>query len=63
MKGTKNMTKIKNAVVALHKQEDGAAFIEYTVLLGVILAVSIATVSAVGDWAANRWTKLNSSLP
>ena len=42
--------------------EGGAAFIEYTALLGVILAVGILVLSAVGNWANNRWTALNSQL-
>lgn len=42
--------------------EGGAAFIEYTALLGVILAVGIILLSAVGNWANNRWTALNSQL-
>jgi pilus assembly protein Flp/PilA len=46
----------------LHKDEGGAAFIEYTVLLGVILAVGIAIVVAVGNWANNRWVTLNAAI-
>ena len=42
--------------------EGGAAFIEYTALLGVILAVGILVLSAVGNWANNRWSALNSQL-
>ena len=35
------MKKILTAARALHEDKSGASFIEYTVLLGVILAVSI----------------------
>ena len=42
----------------LHEDKEGASFIEYTVLLGVILAVSIGVVSGVGYWAAGRWALL-----
>ena len=46
----------------LHNDESGAAFIEYTVLLGVILAASIATIALVGDWADNVWTNLETAV-
>ncbi len=46
----------------LHEDRSGAAFIEYTVLIGVILVASIATVAAVGLWASNRWTALNTAV-
>ncbi len=46
----------------LHDDKSGAAFIEYTVLLGVILAASIAVIAAVGTWAGNTWTLLNTAL-
>jgi Flp pilus assembly pilin Flp len=52
------MKTIYEALVALHKDDEGASFIEYTVLLGVILAVSIGTISAVGVWADGVWVAL-----
>lgn len=54
----KSMKKILNAARALHEDKSGASFIEYTVLLGVILAVSIGTITAVGTWANTQWTLL-----
>ena len=56
------MTKVKNLIAKFRKDEEGASFLEYTVLLGIILAVSIVTVQAVGNWAANQWTFLNGQL-
>lgn len=52
------MTLLKKLVSDLHNDESGASFIEYTVLLGVILAVTIGTISAVGTWANTQWTLL-----
>ena len=46
----------------LHEDKKGAAFIEYTALLGVILAVSIAILAAVGSWAGGTWAFLCSTL-
>jgi pilus assembly protein Flp/PilA len=47
---------------SLHNDDSGAAFIEYTVLLGVILVASIATIGLVGTWASGRWTALNTAV-
>jgi pilus assembly protein Flp/PilA len=55
------MTKILKLVRGLHEDKSGAAFIEYTVLLGVILVASITTIAGVGYWAANQWTALPSA--
>lgn len=45
-----------------HADDSGAAFIEYTALLGVILAVGLVTLTQVGDWASAMWTSLCSTL-
>ncbi len=49
-------------MLSLHNDKSGAAFIEYTALLGVILAVGLATLGAVGTWAGATWTSLCNSL-
>jgi len=56
------MKKLLTIFRDLHDDKSGAAFIEYTVLLGVILVASIATIAAVGLWAANRWVALNTAV-
>ena len=56
------MKKFATILRDLHEDKSGAAFIEYTVLLGVILAVSIGTITAVGTWAAGRWETMRSDL-
>ena len=53
------MTKL---IRALHEDKSGAAFIEYTALLGVILAVGLATLGLVGAWANATWTYLCAHL-
>jgi pilus assembly protein Flp/PilA len=45
------------------KDEDGAALIEYTVLLGILLIAVIAIITAVGVWINGEWASLNSKLP
>jgi pilus assembly protein Flp/PilA len=47
----------------LAKDEDGAALLEYTVLLGILLVAVIATITLVGTWISGQWTALNSALP
>jgi len=56
----------RNALTVLKdfgKDEDGAALIEYTVLLAILLVAVIATIGLVGTWIAGRWTALNAQLP
>jgi Flp pilus assembly pilin Flp len=53
---------VGSVVRTLHDDENGAAFIEYTALLGVILVVGIAVLTAVGGWANARWVRLRNSL-
>jgi pilus assembly protein Flp/PilA len=43
--------------------EDGAALLEYTVLLGILLLATIGTVTLVGGWISAQWTALNAALP
>jgi pilus assembly protein Flp/PilA len=52
-----------NVLRRLGKDEEGAALIEYTVLLGILLIAVIATITAVGTWVNGRWTALNAALP
>jgi pilus assembly protein Flp/PilA len=47
---------------SLRKDEEGAALIEYTVLLGILVVTVIATIIAVGGWVNNRWTALSGQL-
>ena len=46
----------------VHEDKSGAAIIEYTALLGVILAVGLLILTGVGTWATNVWTALCTSL-
>ena len=47
------MKTILSLASALHRDEEGAAFIEYTALLGVILAVGLVVLTKVGNWATS----------
>ncbi len=57
------MRKIVELASKFRRDEDGAAMIEYTVLLGIITAAVIATIGLVGTWVSSEWTYLESQLP
>jgi pilus assembly protein Flp/PilA len=46
----------------LAKDEDGAALVEYTVLLGVMLVAVIGTIVLVGGWVNSKWAALWTAL-
>ena len=50
------MLKAWRLIEKLRGDEEGAALIEYTVLLGILVVAVIATIVAVGGWISNRWT-------
>ena len=56
------MSKVWNLVRQVGRDEEGAALIEYTVLLGIMIVAVIATIVAVGGWINGKWTALNSQL-
>jgi pilus assembly protein Flp/PilA len=56
------MSKVTQLLSKLRRDEEGAALIEYTVLLGVLLVAVIATIGTVGTWVGGKWTALNASL-
>jgi pilus assembly protein Flp/PilA len=56
------LDQLKSYVSQFKKDEDGAALIEYTVLLGILLIAVIAVIGAVGVWINGQWAGLNSQL-
>jgi Flp pilus assembly pilin Flp len=56
------MKKLLDTVRSLKKDESGASFVEYTVLLGVILAVSIVILSNVGSYANTIWGNVSGEM-
>jgi pilus assembly protein Flp/PilA len=56
------MMKMRELVRKLNKDEEGAALIEYTVLLGILVVAVIATIVAVGGWVNGKWTALNTQI-
>jgi len=46
----------------LKDDEKGAALVEYTVLLGVMLVAVISTIMLVGGWLNTKWAALWTAL-
>ena len=42
--------------------EEGAALIEYTVLIAILVIAVIATIGLVGTWISGKWTHLQGQL-
>ena len=56
------MSQASRLVCQLRKDENGAALVEYTVLLGIMLVAVIAIIIGVGGWINNHWSILNAQL-
>lgn len=53
---------MKKLIEQFRDDENGAAMVEYTVLLGIITVAVIATVVLVGTWVGAKWTALNTAI-
>ncbi len=53
---------MKNLVNSFVKDENGAALVEYTVLLGILLVAVIASIVFVGSWVNSKWSTLSTTL-
>ena len=56
------MREISRRMKRLGRDEEGAALVEYTVLLGIMLVAVITTIGLVGGWMSTKWTALWSAL-
>ncbi|HET6467953.1 MAG TPA: Flp family type IVb pilin [Geminicoccaceae bacterium] len=57
------MQKLKTLLTAVRDDESGAAMVEYTILLGMMVVAVIAAVIFVGGWVGTQWTTLQGALP
>jgi pilus assembly protein Flp/PilA len=46
----------------LKSDENGAALIEYTVLLAILLVAVIAVIAGVGGWISTEWASLSTTI-
>lgn len=56
------MRSVMKLMKQLNSDEDGAALIEYTVLLAILLVAVIAVIGTVGVWINGQWMHLNAAL-
>ena len=56
------MRKLLNKVRQFRKDEDGAALVEYVIILGLILAVSLVVLGSIGNNANLIFTAVNNAL-
>jgi pilus assembly protein Flp/PilA len=56
------LQRIKSTGVRLWKDERGASLLEYSVLIGLILAVSVGLIIGIGGWAQGRWSALDTAV-
>ena len=56
------MRQASQLIKKLKRDENGAALVEYTVLLGVMLVAVISTIMLVGGWLNTKWAALWTAL-
>jgi pilus assembly protein Flp/PilA len=56
------MRQAMQLIKKIQKDEEGAALVEYTVLLGVMLVAVISTIVLVGGWVNTKWVTLWTTL-
>lgn len=61
-KGEIGMKKLMTMTRQFRDDENGAAMVEYTILLGIITVAVIATIVLVGAWIGVQWTTLQLAL-
>ena len=56
------MTTLKTLARKFWKDEEGLETLEYAILLGVIVALAIATIAAIGAWSNRQYTAVNTAI-
>jgi pilus assembly protein Flp/PilA len=56
------MSKLKTLVGRFVREDNGAALIEYSILIGLIAAAVIVSIVAIGVWITGRWAALQAAL-
>ncbi len=49
---------MRNLIKQFRDDENGAAMVEYSILIGIIAAASIVAVIAIGGWVGSQFTGL-----
>jgi pilus assembly protein Flp/PilA len=56
------MSKMKQLTGRLMCEENGAALIEYSILIGLIAAAVVTTIAAIAVWITGRWDALKTAI-
>ncbi len=57
-----DMKKVLELSRQFRDDDNGAAMVEYTILLGMITVAVIASIVVVGTWVTGRWSLLATTL-
>ena len=52
------MTRLWGLLARVRKDEKGATLIEYSILIGLISALAVASILLMGKWVASQWALL-----
>ena len=55
------MTRLGVFFARLRKDQKGATMIEYSILIGIITVLAIASIGLMGDYVASQWAALVSA--
>ncbi|MBN9249067.1 MAG: pilin [Mesorhizobium sp. 61-13] len=56
------MKKLMTMARQFRDDENGAAMVEYSILIGIIAVASIATIAAIGVWVTGSFSELCDNL-
>ena len=58
----RSLVKVMNLISQFKSDENGAALIEYTVLLAILIVAVIVIITGVGQWVSAEWASLSAAL-
>jgi Flp pilus assembly pilin Flp len=56
------VSRLNTELARLARDERGASLLEYTILLALITAGAVASVTSVGTWVGEKWGGLKTAL-
>ncbi|TGR27509.1 MAG: Flp family type IVb pilin [Mesorhizobium sp.] len=56
------MKRLIDVARRFHDDENGAAMVEYSILIGIVAAASIVAIIAIGGWVGSQFTGLCANL-
>ena len=58
----KLIVKAQTALWQFKKNQDGAALVEYSLLIGLITVLVVTLIASVGGWVLAKWTLLDAAV-